>query len=300
MFSGDSNRGLSSDFARASSPGIGEEPCDGGCFSAHGDVERGLSSGFEFPADSVDLRPLREQEGHEVGVAAPHGVVQGSCPQVLLFQIGAVFEKKTRCFDTAPADGRVPHHREVVRSPLIDTLRILVEQATRPLEIIHGERRRKRVRRASIQEESDDFLLARVGTRLDRGFVRRGDRMGEFRESVGRGSCRVGVEVGGTDRAVDESGVVSGEIVLHEGTAVGGVREARRPMIPPDALMLIENERRVRVASGSGDVGRRASLVVHRVRITTGAGVEAWAYAYGDGLELTLSPSGDWFDRPVR
>ncbi len=38
----------------------------------------------------------------------------------------------------------------------------------------------------------------------------------------------------------------------------------------------------------------------HRVRITTGAGVDAWAYAYGDGLELTLIPSGDWFDRPVR
>lgn len=37
-----------------------------------------------------------------------------------------------------------------------------------------------------------------------------------------------------------------------------------------------------------------------RVRITTGSGVEAWAYAYGDGLELTPIPSGDWFDRPAR
>ena len=37
-----------------------------------------------------------------------------------------------------------------------------------------------------------------------------------------------------------------------------------------------------------------------RVRITTGNGVEAWAYAYGDVLELTPIPSGDWFDRPAR
>lgn len=37
-----------------------------------------------------------------------------------------------------------------------------------------------------------------------------------------------------------------------------------------------------------------------RVRVTTAGGTEAWAYAYGDGLELTLIPSGDWFDRPPR
>ena len=34
-----------------------------------------------------------------------------------------------------------------------------------------------------------------------------------------------------------------------------------------------------------------------RVEITTGNGVAAWAYAYGDGLELTAIESGDWFDR---
>ena len=37
-----------------------------------------------------------------------------------------------------------------------------------------------------------------------------------------------------------------------------------------------------------------------RVRVTTGRGLTAWAYAYGDGLELTPIPSGDWFDRPPR
>ncbi len=36
-----------------------------------------------------------------------------------------------------------------------------------------------------------------------------------------------------------------------------------------------------------------------RVRVMTGGGTDAWAYAYGAGLELTLIPSGDWFDRPA-
>lgn len=34
-----------------------------------------------------------------------------------------------------------------------------------------------------------------------------------------------------------------------------------------------------------------------RVVVTTSNGVTAWAYAYGDGLELTPIPSGDWFRR---
>lgn len=37
-----------------------------------------------------------------------------------------------------------------------------------------------------------------------------------------------------------------------------------------------------------------------RVRVTTATGTVAWAYAYGDGLELSPIPSGDWFDRPIR
>lgn len=37
-----------------------------------------------------------------------------------------------------------------------------------------------------------------------------------------------------------------------------------------------------------------------RVRVVTGRGTDAWAYAYGTGLELTPIPSGDWFDRPAR
>jgi len=35
----------------------------------------------------------------------------------------------------------------------------------------------------------------------------------------------------------------------------------------------------------------------HRIRITTGRGTTAWAYAYGDGLMLSPIPSGDWFER---
>lgn len=42
------------------------------------------------------------------------------------------------------------------------------------------------------------------------------------------------------------------------------------------------------------------SGLYRRVRITTLGKIEAWAYAYGDGLELTPIPSGDWFDRPAR
>ena len=34
-----------------------------------------------------------------------------------------------------------------------------------------------------------------------------------------------------------------------------------------------------------------------RVVVTTGTGVTAWAYAYGQGLDLTPIPSGDWFRR---
>lgn len=37
-----------------------------------------------------------------------------------------------------------------------------------------------------------------------------------------------------------------------------------------------------------------------RVGVTTEAGVAAWAYQYGDGLDLTPIPSGNWFDRPLR
>jgi gamma-glutamylcyclotransferase (GGCT)/AIG2-like uncharacterized protein YtfP len=38
----------------------------------------------------------------------------------------------------------------------------------------------------------------------------------------------------------------------------------------------------------------------HRVSVRTGRGVEAWAYAYGAGLDLTPIPSGDWLlHRPV-
>lgn len=34
-----------------------------------------------------------------------------------------------------------------------------------------------------------------------------------------------------------------------------------------------------------------------RVQVTTGTGIVAWAYEYGTGLDLSLIPSGDWFDR---
>jgi len=37
-----------------------------------------------------------------------------------------------------------------------------------------------------------------------------------------------------------------------------------------------------------------------RVRVRTGRGVDAWAYASGDGLDLTIIESGDWhLHRPI-
>ena len=35
-----------------------------------------------------------------------------------------------------------------------------------------------------------------------------------------------------------------------------------------------------------------------RVQVTTEAGVDAWAYEYGGGLELTTIDGGSWLDRP--
>lgn len=37
-----------------------------------------------------------------------------------------------------------------------------------------------------------------------------------------------------------------------------------------------------------------------RVEVTTQGGTRCWAYAYGNGLDLTPIPSGNWFDRPPR
>ena len=37
-----------------------------------------------------------------------------------------------------------------------------------------------------------------------------------------------------------------------------------------------------------------------RVGVITESGARAWAYQYGEGLDLTPIPSGNWFDRPLR
>lgn len=37
--------------------------------------------------------------------------------------------------------------------------------------------------------------------------------------------------------------------------------------------------------------------VYRRIVVTTTSGVSAYAYEYGDGLDLTVIESGDWFDR---
>ncbi len=59
----------------------------------------------------------------------------------------------------------------------------------------------------------------------------------------------------------------------------------------------LSGDRRERaLASLDAEEGTVAGLF-RRVSVTTEGGVDAWAYAYGDGLALTPIASGDWFDR---
>jgi len=71
------------------------------------------------------------------------------------------------------------------------------------------------------------------------------------------------------------------------GTIVGRTYTLR-PDLLSEALAVLDDEE-------AGVAG-----LYRRVRVTTGRGVRAWAYAYGDGLDLSPIPSGDWFDRPDR
>ncbi len=72
-----------------------------------------------------------------------------------------------------------------------------------------------------------------------------------------------------------------------DGTIVGRTY-ALRPELLAEALAVLDHEE-------SSVEGR-----YRRIRVVTGRGEEAWAYAYGGGLELSPIPSGDWFDRPER
>jgi gamma-glutamylcyclotransferase (GGCT)/AIG2-like uncharacterized protein YtfP len=59
-------------------------------------------------------------------------------------------------------------------------------------------------------------------------------------------------------------------------------------------LALLEDslDRALRVLDDVEDV---VSGEYARVRVLTGLGVDAWAYAYGTGLDLVPITSGDWF-----
>ena len=69
------------------------------------------------------------------------------------------------------------------------------------------------------------------------------------------------------------------------GNSIRGRRFALRPDRIDEALVVLDTEE-------SSVAGR-----YRRVRVTTHAGVLAWAYEYGDGLTLTPIPSGNWSDR---
>jgi gamma-glutamylcyclotransferase (GGCT)/AIG2-like uncharacterized protein YtfP len=69
------------------------------------------------------------------------------------------------------------------------------------------------------------------------------------------------------------------------GHAIAGRRFALRPDRIDEALVVLDTEE----SSVAG--------LYRRVRITTHAGVTAWAYEYGAGLTLTRIESGNWSDR---
>ncbi len=67
-------------------------------------------------------------------------------------------------------------------------------------------------------------------------------------------------------------------------TIVGRTYRLRRDRLAEALVVLDEEEDTVRG-------------LYRRVEITTGRGLRAWAYEYGDGLTLTPIESGDWFRR---
>jgi gamma-glutamylcyclotransferase (GGCT)/AIG2-like uncharacterized protein YtfP len=76
--------------------------------------------------------------------------------------------------------------------------------------------------------------------------------------------------------------------VFGEGGQISGRTYLLKARLLTEALAVLDEEEDTVVG------------LYRRVRVTTAAGIDAWAYAYGHGLELTPIPSGDWFDRPAR
>jgi gamma-glutamylcyclotransferase (GGCT)/AIG2-like uncharacterized protein YtfP len=69
-----------------------------------------------------------------------------------------------------------------------------------------------------------------------------------------------------------------------EGTVIGRTYRLRTDRLDEALAVLDEEEDTV--------LG-----LYRRIDVVTGGGVRAWAYQYGDGLELTPIESGDWFLR---
>ena len=74
--------------------------------------------------------------------------------------------------------------------------------------------------------------------------------------------------------------------VFGDGGLIRGRTYRLKPELLAEALAVLDEEEDT------------VAGLYRRVRVITGNGTDAWAYAYGQGLELTLIPSGDWFDRP--
>lgn len=96
------------------------------------------------------------------------------------------------------------------------------------------------------------------------------------------------VDGGADDTAagrVFDSGLGYPAAVFGDEGTIHGRTYALHPDLVAEALAVLDEE--------EGTVRG----LFHRVAITTGRGDDAWAYAYGGGLDLTLIESGDWLSR---
>lgn len=58
----------------------------------------------------------------------------------------------------------------------------------------------------------------------------------------------------------------------------------------------LQSERRHEALEVLDEIEGTVDGLYHRIVIATTAGVEAWSYQYGSGLDLSPIPSGDWFE----
>ncbi len=134
---------------------------------------------------------------------------------------------------------------------------------------------------ADASADSDDADAQFVDRLFVYGTLRRGDvRWGFLERFVADDGIDDAVAGALYDTGLDYPAAVFGP----SGTIVGSTYRLRSDLLAEALDVLDEEEDTV--------LG-----LYRRVTVITDRGITAWAYAYGDGLELTPIPSGDWFSR---